>query len=90
VSNDVIAFALTSLSQMNFDVVGADPDTVLGPAGVDLDSLAIAELALRLEDEFGVRFAEEDMEHVAVMTLGELAAEVQRRAAGNRVEGATR
>src|SRR5262249_25130442 len=65
----------------NFDTDGADEHTVLGPAGIDLDSLAVAELALRLEDRFGVKFAEEEMEGVTVLTLGELSADVASRSA---------
>ena len=79
-SDEVVAFMLDALRQMNFDTDGADEHTVLGPAGIDLDSLAVAELALRLEDKFGVKFAEEDMEGVTVLTLGELSADVAARA----------
>jgi acyl carrier protein len=78
-SDDVVAFAISSLREMNFDVEDADADSLLGPSGVDLDSLAVAELALRIEDRYGVKFAEEEMEHLAVMTLGEFATAVQRR-----------
>ena len=78
-SDEVIAFTLGALHEMNFDTDGADARTVLGPAGIDLDSLAVAELALRLEDRYGVKFAEEDMEVVTTMTLGELANDVATR-----------
>jgi acyl carrier protein len=78
-SADVVAFTIEALREMNFDVNGADADTVFGPAGVDLDSLAVAQLALRVEDAYGVRFGEEDMEQLAIMTLGEFAAEVTAR-----------
>ena len=79
-SADVVAFTIESLRQMNFDVDGAGAHTVFGPAGVDLDSLAIAELALRVEDAYGVKFGEEDMERLAIMSLGEFAADVSTRA----------
>lgn len=78
-SQEVIAFTIDALRQMNFDVEGAGAQTVLGPAGVDLDSLAVAELALRIEDGFGVKFAEEDVDGLATMTLGEFAADVAGR-----------
>jgi acyl carrier protein len=78
-SADVVAFTIEALREMNFDVNGADAETVFGPAGVDLDSLAVAQLALRVEDAYGVRFGEEDMEQLAIMTLGEFAAEVTAR-----------
>jgi acyl carrier protein len=77
--SDVVAFTIEALRQMNFDVDDADSGTVFGPAGVDLDSLAVAELALRVEDEYGVKFGEEDMERLTVMTFGEFAAEVESR-----------
>jgi acyl carrier protein len=80
-TDEVVAFAVAAMRDMNFDVSDVDGTTLLGPAGVDLDSLAVAELALRIEDEYGVKFAAEEMEHVAVMTLGELAAEVMKRRA---------
>lgn len=79
-SDEVIAFTLGALHEMNFDTDGADGQTVLGPAGIDLDSLAVAELALRLEDKYGVKFAEEDMEVVTAMTVGQLASDVATRA----------
>jgi acyl carrier protein len=78
-SGDVVEFAISSLAEMNFDVDGAGADTLLGPAGIDLDSLAVAELALRIEDRYGVKFAEDEMEHLAIMTLGEFASAVEQR-----------
>lgn len=78
-SEEVVAFAIAALRDMNFYVDDANADTLIGPAGVDLDSLAVSELALRVEDEYGVKFIEEDMERLAVMTLGEFAAEVDNR-----------
>jgi acyl carrier protein len=79
-AEEVIAFTIDALRQMNFDVDGAGEQTVLGPAGVDLDSLAVAELALRIEDGLGVRLDEQDVDGMATMSLGEFAAEVAGRA----------
>ena len=39
---------------MNYSTEDVDDDTALGPAGADLESLALAELAVRVEDRFGV------------------------------------
>lgn len=80
-SDEVIAFTVKALDQMNFDVEDADADTVFGPAGIDLDSMAVAELALRTEDAYGVKFSEEELEGLAVKTIGEFAAEISARAA---------
>jgi acyl carrier protein len=78
-SDEVVTFTIDALRQMNFDVEGADADTVFGPAGVDLDSMAVAELALRIEDAYGIKFGEEDLEGLAIMTIGEFGSEVLRR-----------
>ncbi|MGA8115768.1 MAG: phosphopantetheine-binding protein [Actinocatenispora sp.] len=75
---------------MNFDVDDATAESLLGPGGVDLDSLAVAELALRIEDTYGVKFAEDEMEGLVVMTLGEFANEIVRHAEKNAVEGAAK
>jgi acyl carrier protein len=75
-----LAFIINALRQMHYKVDGFDADTMLGPAGMDLESLAVVELSYRLDDAYGARFNEDDMEQLAVMTLGGLATEVQRRA----------
>ena len=79
-SDEVGAFVLKTLRDMNYYVDDVDDETVLGPAGIDLESLAVVELSYRLEDAFHARFNEEDMERLASMTLNELTAEVIRRA----------
>jgi acyl carrier protein len=76
---EVVAFALDVLGEMNYDVAGCTVDSVLGPAGIDLGSLAVVELSYRIEDAYGARFNEEDMERMATMTVGEFATEVLRR-----------
>lgn len=73
-------FVVNALSEMNYDVSEVTGDTDLGPAGLDLESLALAELAVQVEDEFGVAFSDDDMESTALMTLDEFTAEVARRA----------
>jgi acyl carrier protein len=78
-SHEVVAFTINALRQMNFDVDDAGTDTVFGPAGIDLDSMAVAELALRTEDAYRVKFSEEELEGLAVMTIGEFAAEINSR-----------
>jgi acyl carrier protein len=72
-------FVVASLRDMNYDVEGLDDDTTLGPAGVDLESLALADLAVRVEDEFGVKFADDESEQLALMTVGEFTATVAER-----------
>lgn len=79
--DEVCKFVVESLGKMNYDVSDVTPDTDLGPAGLDLESLAIAELAVQVEDEFGVQFTDDDTETLALMTLGEFGAEVAKRIA---------
>jgi acyl carrier protein len=64
-------FVIDALRDMNYDVEGVDEQTPIGPAGVDLESLSIAELGVRIEDEYGVRFEDDEVEKVASMTIGE-------------------
>lgn len=76
---EIRAFVLDSLREMNYDTSDVTGDTDLGPAGLDLESLAVAELAVRVEDRFGLKFSDEDSEELALMTLDEFTAEVAKR-----------
>ena len=77
----VRAFVIAQLQDMNYDTEGIDDDTTLGPAGVDLESLALADLSVRVEDRFGVRFSDDESEQLALMTVGEFTTEVAGRVA---------
>jgi acyl carrier protein len=77
---DVRQSIIDALGKMNYDVDDVTGDTVLGKAGLDLESLAVAELAVRLEDAFGVKIPDEELEQFANMTLDEFAAELAGRA----------
>jgi acyl carrier protein len=70
---DVRQFVIDAIAEMNYPMDGVDADTPLGSAGVDLESLAVAELAVRVEDEYGVTFGDEEAEQMAAMTIGEFA-----------------
>ena len=70
---------IDALKQMNYDVSDINGSTVLGPSGLDLESLAVAELAVRVEDEHGVKFSDEELERFGTMTLDDFAAEVSAR-----------
>ena len=78
---EVREFVLAQLQDMNYDTEGVDDDTTLGPAGVDLESLALADLSVRVEDRFGVRFSDDESEQLALMTVGEFTTEVAGRVA---------
>jgi acyl carrier protein len=78
---DVREFVIEAIAAMNYPVDGVDEDTPLGSAGIDLESLAVAELAVRVEDEYGVKFADEEAEEMAGMTVGEFANAILARTA---------
>jgi acyl carrier protein len=78
---EIREFVLSALKDMNYDVSDVTGSTDLGPAGLDLESLAVAELAVLVEDHFGVKFSDEDAADLALMTLDEFAAEVAKRIA---------
>jgi acyl carrier protein len=87
--DEVRRFVVDALDAMNYDVSEVTGDTDLGPAGLDLESLAVAELAVQVEDKFGVKFTDDDTEQLALMTLDEFSLEVARRigvTAGGKVE----
>jgi acyl carrier protein len=79
--DEVRAFVIAQLQDMNYDTDGVDDETTLGPAGVDLESLALADLSVRVEDRFGVRFSDDESEQLALMTVGEFTTEVAGRVA---------
>ncbi|HEX4721920.1 MAG TPA: acyl carrier protein [Pseudonocardiaceae bacterium] len=68
---EIRSFTVDALRNMNYDVSDINDDTELGPAGLDLESLALADLAVQLEDHFHVKFNDDDMETLALMTLAE-------------------
>jgi len=68
---EIRSFTVDALRSMNYDVSDINDDTELGPAGLDLESLALADLAVQLEDHFHVKFNDDDMETLALMTLAE-------------------
>lgn len=80
-TDDVRAFTIEALRQMNYDVSDVTDETELGPAGLDLESLALADLAVQLEDHYHIKFEDDDMESLALMTLAEFTAALTTRIA---------
>jgi len=56
-------------------------DSPIGTSGIDLESLSLVELTLRLEREYEVKIPDTDIEAIGAMTLGQLAADIVRRKA---------
>lgn len=78
---EIRTFTVEALRGMNYDVSDVNDDTELGPAGLDLESLALADLAVQLEDHFHVKFNDDDMESLALMTLAEFTTALTERIA---------
>jgi len=82
-SEEIKQFAFEALAEMNYDTADFDGDTQLGPAGVDLESLALAELGVRVEERFGIRFSDDELDELAALTIDEFCAAVQTRLAAH-------
>jgi len=80
---EIRKFTVEALRQMNYDVTDVTDETQLGPAGLDLESLALADLAVQLEDQFHVKFNDDDMETLALMTLSEFSKTLADRVAAD-------
>ena len=70
---------LVMLGEMNYDTSEVVGSMVLGPEGLDLESLAVAELAVRIEDQFGVKFTDTEAVALAKATLDEFITTVAER-----------
>jgi len=79
VTEGIREFLISALGEMNYETSEITGDTVLGSEGLDLESLAVAELAVRLEDEYDVSFSDEEMVEFRAATLDEFVAAVARR-----------
>jgi acyl carrier protein len=86
-ADSIQQFIFASLQDMNYDVDGINENTELGPRGADLASLGLAELAIRVEDEFGVKFDEDEAEELADMTVGEFCSVVAERMGAAKTAG---
>jgi acyl carrier protein len=81
---DIREFILTTVTRDMNLLPSTDhitDDSVVGAGGLDLDSLSLIELTLRLEERFKVQIPDTDIEPLGAMTLGELIAELVRRGA---------
>lgn len=80
--SDVLARLLRLIST---DILGngsnrrLGPDTPLLSFGLDLDSVAVLELLMAIETEFGVRFEGSDLSVELFKTIGTLAEAIERK-----------
>ncbi|AHH95621.1 hypothetical protein GCM10010174_78160 [Kutzneria viridogrisea] len=83
-SQDVREFVLSTLAtEMNvpIDRDSLTDDSPIGTSGIDLESLSLVELTLRLERQFEVKIPDSDIEAIGAMTLGQLVDDIVRRRA---------
>jgi acyl carrier protein len=78
-STSVRDFVIDALADMNFETDSVTDGTPLGEEGVELESLSIADLVMRLEEQFGVTYGDEDYESLPGMTFGAFVADVVQR-----------
>ena len=69
--DEVRRFIVFSLGEMNYDVTACDDATTLGPAGLDLESLALADLLMRAEERYSISFTEAECKELALMNVGD-------------------
>ncbi len=82
--DEIREFVLTAvIDEMNIltSRAGITDDSPVTVGGLDVDSLSLIELTMRLETRFGVEIPDTDIEPLATLTLGGLVAEVVRRGA---------
>ena len=77
-TDEIRQFVLDSIVDMNYAIDDIDDDTVLGPAGADLQSIVLAELVVRVEDQFHVSL-DDQTEVLPGMTVGEFCHTVGQR-----------
>lgn len=74
--DQVRQFLFEALERLHYDAQDVTGAASLGPDGLDMESLALAELLIHIDARFGFKFSEDDTERVAQMTIDELAGEV--------------
>jgi len=77
--SDLREVIVDALRELHFEVSDVTDETPLGDGGLELESLSLAELVMRL-DSFGVEFSDDEMEKLPAMTFGDFTEEVIRRA----------
>jgi acyl carrier protein len=70
-SDEIRDFVMQALTIMEVDLADIHEDGALGPAGADLDSLVLAELVVRVEDQYDVKFSSDEMEMMGALTVRE-------------------
>jgi acyl carrier protein len=87
--DEIRAFIVKTILDMDlgYELGEIQDDTVLGTEGLDMESLTMAELAVRVEDQFGVEFGTDEAEQLALMTIDEFVTTVADRVGQGSVSG---
>ncbi|WP_431999748.1 acyl carrier protein [Streptomyces sioyaensis] len=79
-SDTIREFVLTTLGELNYDTNGVTDSTPLGDGGLELESLSLAEVAMHIEQQYGVQFDDDELEGIGKLTLGEFSTLIGERA----------
>ncbi|MCF3172083.1 acyl carrier protein [Streptomyces sioyaensis] len=86
-SDTISEFVLSTLGELNYDTSGVTDGTPLGDGGLELESLSLAEIAMHVEQQYGVQFDDEELESIGKLTFGEFSTLIGERAQGPAVTG---
>ncbi|MGI5529470.1 acyl carrier protein [Streptomyces syringium] len=79
-STETREFVLDVLRELNYEIDGVTDATPLGDEGLELESLTLAEVTMRLEEKYDVQFTDEELEGLAKVTLGDFVSQIVDRA----------
>ncbi|AJT62382.1 acyl carrier protein [Streptomyces chattanoogensis] len=88
-SDTIGEFVLSTLGELNYDTSGVTDTTPLGDGGLELESLSLAEIAMHVEQQYGVQFDDEELESIGKLTFGEFVKVIGERSTGPAVTGQT-
>ena len=80
-STPVREFVVNTLEAMHIDTSDVTDATPMGDDGMEMESLTTAELVMHVEEEYGIKFSDDDVEGMQTMTIGGFVAEVEGRMA---------
>ncbi|MFF4952159.1 acyl carrier protein [Streptomyces chattanoogensis] len=84
-SDTIGEFVLSTLGELNYDTSGVTDATPLGEGGLELESLSLAEIAMHVEQQYGVQFDDEELESIGKLTFGEFVTVIGERSTGPAV-----
>ncbi|KPC62752.1 acyl carrier protein [Streptomyces chattanoogensis] len=84
-SDTIGEFVLSTLGELNYDTSGVTDTTPLGDGGLELESLSLAEIAMHVEQQYGVQFDDEELESIGKLTFGEFVKVIGERSTGPAV-----